>query len=623
MEIVILDENQIELNKFDCRCIKNISSNKVDTIHEVSDETKGFIENLEGMVSVYSSVKNSENFYISFLNSAFKKYFSVDDKNIEGYLISDLFSFENNQEILTKLNEIYNSNQRRIYYLDIYNNTFEQRFKTIIFRKNDFLYVLHNDITEQIEKEHELRKSLKESLRLEQNFEKIQRISKTSMCYSSDKINDVVWFSRGYNVFGKDFEKYSDNIDNYLVEEDKDLWKEKQDKCTPENPEVSFIQRIVANNGDLRYIRNFVAYEFDKEGNKESHVNFFQDITDIIKREKKLRHTLDETLRLKNNLNRIQSVSKTAMGYSTKLDYSNWTLEVFDLLEINPSDYINNTNNLIERFVLDEDLEHRKQSIALLNPNNPDVEFTQRVKTGKGNIKYLRTVMHRDYDKKGNLLNIVSYNQDITHEVEYQNKLENALKDREILLSEVHHRIKNNLQIILSLISLNENYGEDSKSILQNTQDRIYSLALIHEKIYGSGSLSEVNMKDYIESLITSLLDLYDSDITFQSDIDSINLNMDESIPIGLIINELVNNTIKYAFPDHKKGNIIVKFKKESNNYTLTFEDNGIGLPENFDLESVTTLGLIVVTNLTLQIGGKISIMDCKGTGYKIEFERD
>jgi two-component sensor histidine kinase len=146
-------------------------------------------------------------------------------------------------------------------------------------------------------------------------------------------------------------------------------------------------------------------------------------------------------------------------------------------------------------------------------------------------------------------------------------------------------------------------------------------MALIHEKIYGSGSLSDVNIKEYIESLVTSLFDVYETNITLHSDIESVDLNMEISIPLGLIINELVNNVIKYAFPNNEKGNLYIKFKKEVNKYILIFKDDGVGLPDDFDLDNLSSLGLIVVTNLTLQIGGIISVINCEGTGFKIEFE--
>ncbi len=475
------------------------------------------------------------------------------------------------------------------------------------------------DITEQIERENQLKESLAESLKLRDSLEKIQGISKTSVCYTSNKKN---WYSKGHSILQLDPEEYyNEKMTDFIIEEDQNIWKKAHKRCTPQNPETSFTTRAITTKGELKYVQVFVAFEFDDNGNKISHVSFFQDITEKVIKEKKLQKALTETLKLQKNLNRIQSVSKTAIGYSEGLNNSKWTPEVYDLLEINKKDYAKHKDKLIETFIINEDLKIRQDSINSLNPNNPDIEFTQRIKTGKGNLKYIKTVMHNEYDNKNNLIDQVSFNQDITHEMEYQDQLKTALKDKEILLSEVHHRVKNNLQIILSLINLNQNYDKSYKTILADTQDRIYAMALIHEKIYGSGSLSDVNIKEYIESLVTSLFDVYETNITLHSDIESVDLNMEISIPLGLIINELVNNVIKYAFPNNEKGNLYIKFKKEVNKYILIFKDDGVGLPDDFDLDNLSSLGLIVVTNLTLQIGGTISILDCEGSGFKIEFE--
>ncbi len=479
----------------------------------------------------------------------------------------------------------------------------------------------YQDVTEQITRENMLTEALNNSQQLEKNLEKIQKISKTSMSYINDKTKETTWFVKGYSILDVNPEKYSGNMADYVINEDKNIWMENHVKCTPENPEVSFVQRIISDKSELKYIHTFVAYEFDKEGNKISHINFFQDITEEVEKENKLKESLKETLKLQNSLNRIQSLSKTVIGYSDGSKYSKWTPEIFDLLEIEPENYENDMNNIIRRFVLDEDLLVRNEAVSKLTSEHPDAKFNQRIRTGKGNIKYLKTIIHQEYDHNGNLIDRISFNQDMTREIEYQNQLETALNDKEVLLTEVHHRVKNNLQIIISLINLDRNYEASPESILNDTENRIYAMALIHEKIYGSTSLSDVDMKDYIESLVNSLFDTYWSDIKFHSDIDPLELNMEEAIPLGLIINELVTNTINHAFPDDGDGDLYIKFKKEDKHYTLIVKDDGVGLPDNFSIDNLTSLGLIVVQNLTLQIGGLFTILNGEGSGFKIEFD--
>ncbi len=483
----------------------------------------------------------------------------------------------------------------------------------------------YQDVTDEQLYLKELQEALDESLVLKNNLEKIQRISKTGMSYTNDK-GTLDWSKPSFDTLKLDQEKY-ENYHGGLVEiilpEDLHYWQDAYSSCSVDTPEVSTMVRVINGDGDLAYIKCYMVCDYDEEGNEINHVNFYQDITKQVEKENKLKKSLKETLRLRDNLNRIQNASRTAMSYSEGDGYSIWTPEVFNILEINPHEYVENTENLIERFVIDEDLIIRKNCINQLSPENTDVSFNQRIKTGKGNLRYIRTIIHREYDEKGKIINRVSFNQDITSEIKYQNQLESALNDKEMLLTEVHHRVKNNLQIILSLINLNKGYESDPETIINDTENRIYAMALIHEKIYGSDSLSEVNMKDYVESLVTSLFDTYWSNIRFHSEMEPINLDMEESIPLGLIINELVINAIKYAFPDGVEGNLYIDFKKVGKHYLLVVKDDGVGLPDNFDLGNLSTLGLVVVQNLTLQIGGTLSIMDCDGAGFKIEFDEE
>ncbi len=487
-------------------------------------------------------------------------------------------------------------------------------------KENRVLY--YQDVTTEQEYLKELKSALDESLKLKNNLEKIQKISKTSLCYINDKSNsEITWFSEGYSILELDPNEYIDDMSNYTIDEDKKIRLNAYSRCTPENPETSFIQRAITKKGNLIYVKTFVAYEFDDNGNKLSHIEFFQDITEEVEQENKLKEYLNETLKLQDNLERIQAVSKTAMGYIGKKEDQNWTSEVYEILEINPENYEEDKINIIEKYVIDEDKPILKEHINSLSPENPDTTFTQRIITEKGNLKYIRTVIHQNYDNNNKKTDSIYLNQDVTSEIEYQKQLETALNDKEMLLTEVHHRVKNNLQIILSLINLNKNFGTNQEKILDDTETRIYAMALIHEKIYGSVSLSEVNMKDYVEALVNSLFDTYLSNIKFHSDMEPISLSMDTSIPLGLIINELVINTITYAFPNDEEGNLYITFKKIDSHYVLTVKDDGVGLPDDVDLDSLDTLGLMVVQNLVLQLGGEISCIDCDGTGYKIEFE--
>lgn len=204
-----------------------------------------------------------------------------------------------------------------------------------------------------------------------------------------------------------------------------------------------------------------------------------------------------------------------------------------------------------------------------------------------------------------------------------------SLKEKEVLLKEVHHRVKNNLQIISSLLSL-QMHGVSDKSTLDFFADntrRIKSMALVHETLYQSKNISEVNFAGYLHALIGSVKDSYRNEKTINVflEAESHNLKIDTAIPCGLIINELITNSYKYAFNGKPGGEINLRFTKDkakgkSGNYKLSVKDNGVGLPEKFDINKSTTLGLQLVTILTEQLDGTLSLESKEGASFTIDF---
>jgi two-component system, sensor histidine kinase PdtaS len=215
---------------------------------------------------------------------------------------------------------------------------------------------------------------------------------------------------------------------------------------------------------------------------------------------------------------------------------------------------------------------------------------------------------------------------DITKRKKAEKEIKSSLKEKEYLLREIHHRVKNNMQIISSLLNLQTKYVNDVEAIdvLQESQNRVKSMAMIHEKIYQSNDLEEINFTDYIKSLISNLIHTYNIDqnlvkSTFK--IENITLNMETAVPCGLIISELVSNSLKYAFPNKMHGEILISLKSIEDVYELTIKDNGIGLPKGLDLNNLESLGLLLVKILTEQIEGELIINTKNGTEFKILFK--
>ncbi|MEH2322200.1 MAG: PAS domain-containing protein [Nostoc sp.] len=221
---------------------------------------------------------------------------------------------------------------------------------------------------------------------------------------------------------------------------------------------------------------------------------------------------------------------------------------------------------------------------------------------------------------------VVAVQQDITENKQAEEKIKASLKEKEVLLKEIHHRVKNNLGIVSSLLQMQCRRTEDPlvTAILRDSQNRIASIALVHEKLYRSEDLADIDFAQYIPDLTTHLFDSYNvssSQIQLKIQVDNISLDIETAIPCGLIINELVSNALKYAFVGNRRGEIEVKFSQESKStLTLVIRDNGIGLPENFDSKKAKTLGITLIQGLVKQLRAKLEINSHQGTQFKITF---
>jgi PAS domain S-box-containing protein len=229
--------------------------------------------------------------------------------------------------------------------------------------------------------------------------------------------------------------------------------------------------------------------------------------------------------------------------------------------------------------------------------------------------------------------NAIGIVRDITERKQAENRILESLEEKELLLREIHHRVKNNMQVISSLLDLQLGYLSDKQphELFNESKNRIKSMALVHEKLYRSKDLAKINFSDYISTLINNLYMFYGVDIdrvALKLDMEEITLGIDTAIPCGLIINELATNSLKYAFPDNRDGEIKIALHmtgerhKDDRGYVLTVGDNGIGLPENLDLKEIKTLGLHLVTTIVEhQLQGTYELHRTNGTEFHIRFK--
>ena len=262
----------------------------------------------------------------------------------------------------------------------------------------------------------------------------------------------------------------------------------------------------------------------------------------------------------------------------------------------------------ISLVILIEDVTERKEAEAVVKSSRDELEERVHERTAE----------------------LASANKSLTAEITTRQQLEEqlrgSLREKEVLLDEVHHRVKNNLQIVSSLFGLSANRIENPElqSIITDMRHRIHSLSLVHDKLYRSTDLASVQIGDYVSSLVHGLVGSYSANnqsIDVVVSANGISFDLERAVPCALIVNELVTNALKYAFPDRKEGTITVSFMKiAGGRYRMEVRDNGVGLPESLNLASAESFGFRIVKVIAGQLGARMQIGKNGGALFRFEF---
>jgi PAS domain S-box-containing protein len=302
--------------------------------------------------------------------------------------------------------------------------------------------------------------------------------------------------------------------------------------------------------------------------------------------------------------------------------------EIAEFLGYNPKEIRDMGSNLMDTLLNPDDaLKVEKYHESFISAQDWEIkELEYRMKHKSGEWRWLHsrdTIFSRD--NKGQVREVLGIAEDVTERKEMGEKIQKSLHEKEMLLKEIHHRVKNNLMVISSLLNIQSKYikNKDDLDIFQESQNRAKSMALIHERLYQSTDLKRINFGDYIRTLGTDLFYTYVRDpslITLNMDVDDLMLDINTIVPLGLIVNELITNSMKHAFPDGRNGEINIDFHKNNAEFALMVEDDGIGFPEDLDFTKTRSLGLQLVNSLTEQIDGKVELDRNKGTCFTIMF---
>jgi PAS domain S-box-containing protein len=252
--------------------------------------------------------------------------------------------------------------------------------------------------------------------------------------------------------------------------------------------------------------------------------------------------------------------------------------------------------------------------------------FESHIKSDDGKDRWISSTLTPIFDDTHRLRKLLFVDTDITDSKKMENQIVASLKEKDLLLKEIHHRVKNNLQIIISLLNLQSGYIKDEETLkaVREGQNRVRSMALVHEKFYQSEELGEIDFKEYTDKLCHFLKQSYasqDAPITILVEASGIGFDMDTAMPCGLLITEIVSNSLKYGFPGNRSGEINIEFSKVADKKVLMMiSDNGIGLPDDFDIEKSESLGMQLIIALTSQLDGELKFSGENGTKFSVTF---
>ena len=444
----------------------------------------------------------------------------------------------------------------------------------------------------------------------------IEYFSQTGSYY---KINDRYSWTQGiYNIINRSREEndeYYNIIFDLVIPEDKPLIEKLLKELDKGRPNYETILRIRTDDGMLKYIEVNLYSKFDENGRLLSRYGLFKDVSTDSTR--KMTRPVDFLLKgFKNNTKLallIEPLSAKHYEFSEGFYY---------LTEENPETY-HHSRKLIQN-IAEEDIQCKIVELANGERDELSERITFNVHGDENHQKIAEIYLERF--EFGETTHSIGFITDVTEDRKKQQELMEANEHQTILIKEVHHRVKNNLQVLNSFLNLEKRaYKNKPNIIIDHMQSRLSSLAILHEKTYNTTDFKNINLKEYItdqDGQLRSLIGLRDG-IEFESEVDEdLNLSIEVITPLLLVIDELTMNAIKHAFPDKSAPNkkITKKITRIDDNYAeLILQDNGVGIE---DPSSITkNLGCEIIKNLTKQLDGKIELFQHEnGTGYRLTF---
>lgn len=565
--------------------------------------TKEVLEHLKVGIILYDVLYDGQDFIISYINPIMEKITELKKEEVIGNKITQLSPELAELGFLKILRNVNDRGTSKKCDVSVY-----ERDELIHWSKNHFekltsgkILSVHYDIT-----------TLKKS---DERYDKVFNNSNHGLAifqnnhiiHANNAFSQLAGFplDKIYNMSFIELNELFFNDDKY------DLWHCVNDLTS--GKEISKQREFSIHKDGSKQWLHCYAVQINYHGKPAIQVSF-DDITERINTRETLKKSQKELIE-------IQGLSKIgSFQHDILTEEITGTPEFFKITGFNskfplylPSFY---------KIVPPEDLEAFKENVK--KSFNETTEFHFWIKTPNSQAKYLKTKTTPHFSEDGKPLTVVGYVYDITKLKKYETKLLSALNEKDILLREIQHRVRNNLQLIMSLLNLQSNFKNyNIDDVLKSSKSRVKSMALTQE-VYNTPDLTQ-NTRIYINKLVEYLFHIYNINnklIPIDTDIDDTKLEIETLIPLGLIINELITNSLKHAFPN-KKGKINITLKTTNTNIlNLKITDNGIGIPQTININNTQTLGLKIVKILTEQLDGTIQINTNPGTTYTITLKK-
>jgi PAS domain S-box-containing protein len=632
-------------------CLANIILEKDDAGNNIAISFT--IIDISERVEFENRIKQSEERFRLLSNVAIEGIVFLDKREIidSNEQFIELIGYSNHQDIIGK-NIIEFIDNSELLKINAPKNTFQQKKNEVVAKKRDGTIMLLEASSGKIYQQgkdidvllfYEITQRKKTEIALEQSTERYKSLVENSPNGIFILVNNQIKFVNNagvelleyeveddlYNIEFKDFvdEEFRESVERDLLE-------------TREGGDLEY-KEIQMNTSKKRHINIGIQASLTVFNNKPAVQVTIVDLTTQLElREERIRNKIAEEINITlteeiEHHKQTQEKLQVAQKFTRNIIESSIDM----IIAVDKDNKITEFNKAaIDQFgylledVLGKDVsvlyvdkkEYQRVSTSVNDKGIFTGEITNKRKNGDTFVTLLSSSIIKD--PKGEIQGSMGVSRDITERKIIEQQVKDSLKEKEVLLQEVHHRVKNNLQVISSILSLQSNYVKDEKTleILAESQNRIKSMSYIHETLYQTTDFSSIEFSNYLNTLASNLIHSYSYSggiVKLVTDYDEIYLTIDQAIPCGLIVNEIVSNAMKYAF-EGKDGDVYLSIKESQGKIHLRVADNGKGLPKDFKYEESDSLGMQLVYSLIDQLDASLELKAEKGTDFLITFDK-